>query len=259
MYDSDLSDAEWKVLAPFFPVIDDEVSKPGRPREWSFRTILNAIFYLNKTGCQWRMLPSDFPPWSTVYDYYRHWRISGLWKTIHTVLRREVRIKVGKNPEPTGACIDSQSVKTALSSPDSKGYDGGKKIDGRKRHIVVDTLGLLLVIWVHPASISDSLGGQILLVLLNKCCKTIKKVWADCGYRGYLEEWYYRCNPKRELEITKRPQGKFVVQAKRWVVERTFGWFVWARRLSKDYERLPRNSEACVYICMIRIMVRRLV
>lgn len=117
---------QWKLLVPFF-VIDDEVPKPGRPREWSFRTILNAIFYINKTGCQWRMLPSDYPPWSTVYDYYRHWRISGLWETIHTALRREVRIKIGKNPEPTGACIDSQSVKTALSAPDSRGMMVEKK------------------------------------------------------------------------------------------------------------------------------------
>ncbi|WP_422461715.1 IS5 family transposase [Endozoicomonas sp. ALB115] len=257
MYPSDLTDDEWAILKPLFPDPGYDTPKNRRPRDWSYRLILNVIFYLTKTGCQWRMLPSDFPPWSTVYTYFRIWKQDGTWKKVHDALRDQVRIQAGKEPQPTAASIDSQSVKTSGKRGD-RGYDGGKKIKGRKRHIAVDTLGLILVVWVHAAAFSDSFAGQFILAHLKKYFKNIGKVWADCGYRGYLEEWFYRFKPKRELEITKRPRGKFVVQARRWVVERTFGWFEGSRRLSKDYEQLPRSSEAFVYICMIRIMLRRL-
>ena len=167
MYPSDLTNAEWQVLAPLFPDPVYDEPKNGRPREWSFRTILDATFYVTKTGCQWRCMPSDFPPWSTVYDYFRNWRNDGFWGQLNDELRRAVRVKEGKKPEPTAACIDSQSVKSTLAGKDSTGYDGGKKINGRKRHIAVDTLGLILVVWVHALSVTALEANWFLHLLLR--------------------------------------------------------------------------------------------
>ncbi|MBC7226963.1 MAG: IS5 family transposase [Thermoflexales bacterium] len=253
-YPTDLSDAEWQRIEPYLPA-----PKPGgRPRVHSLREILNALFYIVRSGCTWRMLPHDLPPWKTVYHYFRLWRKDGTWERIHSALREEVRVAAGREPEPSAAILDSQSVKTT-ETPGIRGYDAAKKVNGRKRHLLVDTLGLLLMVIVHAANIQDRDGAKLLLEKAQGRFPRLRLIWADGGYAGKLIDWVKSfCH--WVLEIVKRSDAVkgFQVLPHRWVVERTFGWLGRYRRLSKDYEGLPENSEAMIYIAMIHLMLRRL-
>ena len=230
----------------------------GRPRELSLRRVINAILYVLKTGCQWRQLPCEFPIWSAVYYYFRCWLHNGTWERLHHLLRSRLREKCGRHKHPTAGCLDSQSVKcTAVPGP--RGFDAGKKINGRKRHILVDTLGLLLTVVVTVASVQDRDGARLLLRHLPGSCKKLKKIWVDGGYSGRFVGWVTE-RFKFCLTVVLRPREnkKFVLLPRRWVVERTFGWLNHSRRLSKSYERFKRTDETWVYIAMIRIMLRRL-
>jgi putative transposase len=214
--------------------------------------------YVLKTGCQWRQLPREFPAWTVVYYYFRTWSIDGTWERINHLLRCRLREKNGRHKHPTAACLDSQSVKcTAVAG--KRGYDAGKKITGRKRHILVDTTGLLLVAVVTTACVQDRDGARLLLSRLQGGCKKLRKIWVDGGYSGRLVEWV-ATSFKFCLHVVLRPKEirKFVLLPRRWVVERTFGWLNHSRRLSKSYERLTRTDEAWIYIAMSRIMLLRL-
>ena len=252
-YPSDLSDAEWELLAPLLP-------EPGggRPRTTDLREVFNALRYLGRTGCGWRHLPHDFPPEGTVRDYFHRWRRTGVWQTIHDTLRRGVRVQAGRDPEPSAAIIDSQSVK-ATRTTGSRGYDAGKKINGRKRHLLVDTLGLLLAVVVHVASVQDRDGAKLVFAKCRHTLSRLQLIWADGGYVGQLVNWTDQtCHWK--LEIVKRSDQTtgFVVLPRRWVVERTISWVNNHRRLSKDYECWPDTSEALIQRAMIDVMLHRL-
>ena len=254
-YTSDLTDAEWQLIDYCFP----KPNKKGRPREHSFRELLNAVFYVLKTGCQWRNVPADFARWGTVYHYFRLWKRNGLWIAIHTHLRQHVRLTEGRKSQPSAGIIDSQSVKSSEVS-EERGYDAGKKINGRKRHILVDTIGLLLMVMVLPANIQDRDGAKQLLTAFfhQKTRRRVKHIWADGGYAGALLDWSRKLW-RGTIEIVKRSDLHiFKVLPRRWVVERTFGWFGRYRRLSRDYERQARTGESMVYLAMIRLMLARL-
>ena len=254
-YTSDLIDSEWNLISYCFP----KASKRGRPRCHTFRELLNAIFYLTKTGCQWRNLPEHFAPWRTVYHYFRLWKKNGLWEAIHTHLREFVRQMEERQRHASAAILDSQSVKSTECS-DERGYDAGKKINGRKRHLLVDTMGLILMVMVLPANIQDRDGAKQLLgaFFSRTRCRHVKHIWADGGYTGPLLEWsrkLWHCT----VEIVKRTElHTFKVLPRRWVVERTFGWLGRYRRLSRDYERQAKTGETMVYLAMIRLMLARL-
>jgi len=253
-YPSNLSDDQWRIIARLLP----KPKRRGR-KPIDRRRILDAILYWNRTGCQWRYLPSDFPNWSTVYGVYRAWRLDGTWKQIHDQLRKQVRKAAGKKPTPTAAVMDSQSVRTAEGG-ESRGFDGGKKITGRKRHIAVDTLGLLLVVVVHSAGLQDYEGGHFVLHRIRETYRRLQVVFADGAYaKCGLPAWARKtCNVILQTVLRPVEAKGFVVLPKRWIVERTFAWLSRHRRLSKDYERLTENSEAAIYIAMIDLMVKRL-
>jgi len=254
LYPTDLTDRHWDCIKELIPA-----AKPGgRPRTLEMRAVINAILYMVMSGCQWRMLPREYPAWQSVYTYFQQWRDDGTWQRIHDTLRAQVRERAGRHKHPTAGALDSQSVKT-MQIPGVRGYDAGKKVNGRKRHILVDTLGLLLAVVVTSAALSDPAGARLLLRRLGGACKKLRRIWVDGTYRGQLFEWVM-LHFHFVLQPVLRSQGQkgFVVLPRRWVVERTFAWLTQARRLGKDYERLPVSSEAMIYIAMTRLMLRRL-
>ncbi len=221
--------------------------------------VVNGIFYVVVGGIQWRMLPKEYPNWKSVYHYFRLWRIDGTWQRIHDTLRADVRRKAGRHKHPTAGCLDSQSVKST-AIPGVRGYDKAKNVTGRKRHLLVDTLGLLMVVVVTAACVQERDGAKLVFQRLTGACKKMRLVWVDGGYRGPdLANWVAaRCPIRLRVVLRSDKQKGFVVLPRRWVVERAFAWFNHHRRLSKDYEVLTTSSEAMIYVAMIRIMTRRL-
>ena len=259
-YPSDLTDDEWALVKPLIPP-----AKPGgRKRKVDEREVVNGIMYVLSTGCQWRYIPKDLPPRSTLHDYFDRWNYDGTLEKIHHTLYVKCREEMRREPSPTACVIDSQSVKSAEKGGaciDPHGYDAGKKIKGKKRHILVDTLGLLLHAVVHPADIQDRDGGVLVLATLFGMFPFLQKLFADAGYQGpQFHAAAATVLPKLSVEIVKRSdQAKgFEVLPKRWVVERTFAWLGRCRRLAKDFENLTRTAVAFIRLASIRLMLRRL-
>jgi putative transposase len=282
-YPTNLTDAEWHYLKCHLPT----PKRRGRPRIYGFREILDAVFYVLRSGCAWRLLPRDFPPWETVYHYFRKWSLDGTWERLNHTLRECLRTTLGRNPQPSAGIVDSQSAKTTGVGGEARGYDGGKKVRGRKRHILVDTEGFVLKVRVHSAKIPDKDGLRLLLESARSCLPRLSHLWLDAGYQGRGKEWTEnvlglsvevvhrapRPIPEKVAQIWAEewakegrkvdwqkllPRRGFEVLPRRWVVERTFAWICHNRRMSKDYERLCSTGEAFVYIAMMRLMVRRL-
>jgi putative transposase len=282
-YPTNLTDAEWHYLKSHLPT----PKRRGRPRIYGFREILDAVFYVLRSGCAWRLLPRDFPPWESVYHYFRKWSLDGTWERLNHTLRECLRTTLGRNPQPSAGIVDSQSAKTTGVGGEARGYDGGKKVRGRKRHILVDTEGFVLKVRVHSAKIPDKDGLRLLLESARSCLPRLSHLWLDAGYQGRGKEWTEnvlglsvevvhrapRPIPEKVAQIWAAewakegrkvdwqkllPRRGFEVLPRRWVVERTFAWLCHNRRMSKDYERLCSTGEAFVYIAMTRLMVRRL-
>ena len=254
-YPSDLTNTQWRLIASLIPPV-----KPGgRPRKYDTREVVNGILYVNSEGCRWRALPHDLPHWKTCYNFFRSFEADGTWDALVTALRVEVRTKLGRDATPSGACIDSQSAKTASGGADV-GVDGGKCVRGRKRHIVTDTLGLLLAVAVTAANLDDGETAPELLAGLDADrFPRLAVVWADSKYRNNnLDAWLAGQNRLR-VEVTSKPEGQkgFKPLKKRWVVEQTFGCLVRSRRLARDYERLAGTSAAMVKVSCIQRMARR--
>lgn len=254
-YPSDLTDEQWALIEPMV-----SVRPGGRPAIHPRRRIVEAILYVNRTGCSWRQLPHDFPPWDTVYWYFKRWNADATTDRIHDALRAAVRDGVGRDPMASAGIVDAQSVKGADTVPAaSRGYDAGKKVNGRKRHLVVDTLGLLVVVLVTAASLQDRDGGRRVLSRARMSMPSIVLVWAGGGYAGRCVAFAHQFL-RMTVQIVRKPPGQrtFEVLPRRWVVERTLSWLVRCRRLNHDYERLPEHVEAMVKWTMIGLMTRRL-
>jgi putative transposase len=282
-YPTDLSDDEWFCIGPHLP----GATGRGRPRLHGLRSILDAVFYVLKSGCPWRLLPKDFPPWKTVYDWFRRWRLDGTWERLNAELRERLWSRLGRDRSPSAAIVDSQSAKTTGVGGEQRGFDGGKKVRGRKRPLLVDTEGLVLEARIHSAKVPDEDGTKLLLEPARDLLPRLSHLWVDAGYRGRGRRWVeevlglsvdvVRKPPKPVPENVARiwaqewakegkaidwqrlmPPRGFVALPRRWVMERTFAWISHNRRMGNDYERLCATGEAFVYAAMVRLMVRRL-
>jgi transposase len=247
-YPSSLTDGMWAIIKPLMPVRD--LRKGGRPRTYGDRVVLDAIFYVLRSGCQWRMLPHDLVPFDAAHRWFTTWRTNGTWDTVHDQLRRQVRTRAGRDPEPSAAIVDAQSIKSSEGGQ-AVGFDAGKKTTGRKRHLITDTLGLILVVMVTSASVQDRPGGRAILARLAAAFRTVAVVWADGGYANSVDDGllsWAKAQLGLVVEIVERADGAkgFTVLPRRWVAERTFAWLVRNRRLARDYERLTANSETMI-------------
>lgn len=265
-YSTDLTEGEWMILAPLIPL-----AKPGgRPRSVDLRAVLEAVFYVVRSGMAWRLLPREFPKWKTVYGYFRRWCKDGTWERLHAALRGQARLAAGRQAHPTAAILDSQTAKTTpCGGP--RGYDGGKKINGRKRHLLADTGGLVLKAFAHEADVRDPDAAPTLVAWASRHLPTVRHAWVDMGYRGAFLAWASNDmgwsmdvvrKPSRwgwyPIDVEPPPMPAFTVLPRRWVVERTFAWLGLNRRLSRDCERVPETTEAWIYVAMSRLMLRRL-
>ncbi|WP_280885318.1 IS5 family transposase [Streptomyces sp. LBL] len=258
-YRSDVSDARWALIEPVFTAWRARRTGPGTAaRVHDLREIVNAILYVNRTGIPWEYLPHDFPPYKTVYDYYAKWETDGTTQQVHDLLRDKTRRLHGRRAEPTAAVVDAQSVKTSANVAEtSQGIDAGKKIKGRKRHLITDTLGLVLAVLVTAANVHDTTGGKLLLDDLAAAHPSVTKVWADGGYQNSIFNHGARLGI--DVQVVQRPRTKgFEPLPKRWVIERTFGWLMQHRRLARDYEALPQRSRAMIHWAMANKMAREL-
>ena len=254
-YPSDLTNNQWNHIKELF----ETENQRGRPTEIDLRLVVNGILFILVSGCQWRYSPKEYPKWQSVYYHFRKWKRSGEWRVIYGILYAEYRTKEGRHKHATAGAIDSQSVKTTAVAG-SRGFDAGKKINGRKRHILVDTLGLLIAVVVTAANIQDRDGAKLLLKAVKGRSKKLRKIWVDGGYRGALINWVKsKCNIVLEVVLRSEETHGFVLLPRRWVVERTFAWLNNNRRLSKDYERFCDTSETFIYIAMTRLVLLRLV
>jgi len=282
-YPTDLSDDEWLCVRPHLP----EPAREGRPRLHGLRAILDAVFYVLKSGCPWQLLPREFPPWKTVYDWFRRWRIDGTWERLNAELRERLRCRLGRDPNPSAGIVDSQSARTSAVGGQERGFDPAKNVEGRKRHLLVDTEGLVLKAKVHSARVPDADGIGLLLGSARVGLSRLSHLWVDAGYQGRGKRWAEEAMGL-SVEVVRKPkkpvpekvaqlwaeewakEGKavdwqklmpprgFRVLPRRWVVERTFAWISHNRRMAKDYERLCATGEAFIYAAMTRLMARRL-